>query len=166
MRVVINAGHTKIGVGTGANGYLNESKETRVLAYEIMKQLAATGHEVIPAVYDKSSNNLQEAVGLANQKGADLFLSIHLNAGNGQGSEAYTWKGQKVAQAVNVLHELNKLGFRYRGVKDGSNYYVIKKTKCTAILVEVCFTDNKEDADLYKKLGAEKVAAAIVRGLF
>lgn len=165
MKIVINAGHTKSGLGTGASGLLNESKETRKIAYELMKLLADTSHEVIPAVYDKSSNNLSEAVTAANNKNADLFVSIHLNAGGGTGCEAYTWKGEKVKQAVNICSNLNKLGFKNRGVKDGSGLYVIKKTKCTAILIEVCFVDNKQDAELFKRLGYNSIANAIYKAI-
>lgn len=165
MRIVINAGHTKKGTGTGANGFLNESKETRKIAYELMKLLADTSHEVIPAVYDVSSNNLKESVLLANNNNADLFVSIHLNAGGGQGCEVYTWRGEKVSQAVKVAQNLNTLGFKNRGVKDGSKLYVIKNTRCTAILIEVCFVDNKQDAELFKNLGYTKIAQAIYNAL-
>lgn len=164
-KIVINAGHTKLGTGTGASGYLNESTETRKIAYELMKLLADSKHEVIPAVYDRSANNLKEAVTLANNEGADLFISLHLNAGGGQGCEAYTWRGQQVAQAVKVCSYLNKLGFKNRGVKDGSNLYVIKNTKCTAILLEICFVDNKADAELFKKVGYSNIAKAIYNAI-
>ena len=165
MKICVNAGHTRFGVGTGANGYLNESTETRKIAYEVMKILADSGHEIIPAVFDRSSDNLKEAVTVANNENADLFVSIHLNAGGGQGCEAYTWKGQKVTQAVKACNNLSSLGFRNRGVKDGSGLYVIKKTKCTAILIEVCFVDNQADSELYKKVGVNKIAQAIANAL-
>lgn len=161
MRIVINAGHTKFSTGTGANKYLNESTETRKIAYELLKLLADSKHEVIPAIFDRSANNLKEAVTLANNEQADLFISIHLNAGGGSGCEAYTWKGQQVAQAVKACSYLKKLGFKNRGVKDGSNLYVIKNTKCTAILIEVCFVDNKADAELFKQIGYSNIAKAI-----
>jgi N-acetylmuramoyl-L-alanine amidase len=161
MKVCINAGHTKMGKGTGANGYLHESTETRKIAFELMKLLSESNHEVIPAVFDRSSDNLKEAVTLANSKNADLFVSIHLNAGGGQGSEAFTWKGQKVTQAEKALNGLKSLGFRNRGIKDGSNLYVIKNTKMTAILIEICFVDNKADAELFKKVGHGNIAKAI-----
>lgn len=161
MRIVVNAGHTKFGEGTGASKYLNESKETRKIAYELMKLLADSKHEVIPAVYDRSANNLKEAVTLANNEGADLFISIHLNAGGGTGCEAYTWRGQQVAQAVKACSYLKKLGFKNRGVKDGSNLYVIKNTKATAILLEICFVDSKADAELFKQIGYSNIAKAI-----
>ena len=165
MRIVINAGHTKYGTGTGANGYLNESTETRKIAYELMKLLADSKHEVIPAVYDRSANNLKEAVTLANNKCADLFVSIHLNAGGGSGCEAYTWRGEQVAQAVKACSYLKKLGFKNRGVKDGSSLYVIKHTKCTSILIEVCFVDNKADTELFKQVGYSNIAKALYNAI-
>ena len=165
MRIVINAGHTKIGAGTGANGLLNESKEARKIAYELMKLLADTNHVVIPAVFDKHNNNLAAAVETANNNDANLFVSIHLNAGGGQGCEVYTWKGEKVGQAVKVAQNLNKLGFKNRGIKDGSKLYVIKNTRCTALLIEVCFVDTKQDAELFKSLGYSKIASAIYEAI-
>lgn len=161
MKIVINAGHTKYGKGTGASKYLNESTEARKVAYELMKLLADSKHEVIPAVYDRSANNLKEAVDLANNEQADLFISIHLNAGGGTGCEAYTWKGQQVAQAVKACSYLKKLGFKNRGIKDGSNLYVIRHTKCTTILIELCFVDNKADAELFKQVGYNNIAKAL-----
>lgn len=161
MRIVINAGHTKLGVGTGAKGQLTESIETRKIAYELMKLLADTNHEVIPAVYDRSSNNLKAAVDTSNNNSAELFISIHLNAGGGKGCEVYTYKGANHLQAVNVCKNLNSLGFVNRGVKDGSNLYVVKNTKAKAILIEVCFVDNTTDVNLFKQLGYTKIATAI-----
>lgn len=164
-KICINAGHTRFGKGTGASGYLNESKETRKIAYELMRLLADSKHEVIPAVFDRSANNLKEAVDLSNNKGADLFVSIHINAGGGAGCEAYTWNGAQVPQAVKACSNLAKLGFKNRGVKNGNGLYVIKQTKCTAVLVEICFCDNKADAELYKKLGSATIAKAIYNAI-
>jgi len=163
MRLVINAGHTKFSNGTGAVGYLNESIETRKVAYELMKLLADTNHEVIPAVFDRSSNNLQEVVKLANNVSADFLISIHLNAGGGQGCEVYTWRGCKEAKAVKTCEGLARLGFRNRGVKDGSKYYILKNTKPSVktILIEICFVDNKQDTELFKQLGYYNIAKAI-----
>lgn len=162
MKIVINAGHTKIGKGTGAVGALNESIETRKIAYHLMYLLASTKHEIIPAVFDKSNNNLKDAVELSNSKNADLFISIHLNAGGGQGSECYTWKGNKVKQATSILNNLEKIGFKNRGIKNGSHLYVIKNTKATAILVEACFVDNTKDKEKYN---AYSIAKAIYNAI-
>ncbi len=149
--IVINAGHTKLGKGTGANGKLNESVETRRIAYHLMELLAHTKHEIIPAVFDRSSNNLKEAVDLSNKENADWFISIHLNAGGGTGCEVYTWKGAKLPLATRICENISKMGYRNRGVKDGSQFYVIKNTPptCEAIIIECCFVDSVDDYKLY-----------------
>lgn len=162
MRIVINAGHTKIGKGIGAYKYLNESRETRRIAYHLLYLLASTNHEVIPAIYDVSNDNLKEAVSLANTKNADLFISIHLNAGGGTGVECYTWKGEKTAKATAICNNIAALGYKNRGVKDGSHLYVIGRTKAPAILVECCFVDSKNDLSKYN---AYKMAEAIYKAI-
>lgn len=161
-KIVINAGHTKFAPGTGASGKLNESKETRRIAYHVMELLSHSKHEVIPAVFDSSKDNLKEAVKLA--KNADYFISIHLNAGGGNGCEVYTWKGRKLPVAVRICDNLTKLGLRNRGVKDGSQYYVIKNTpsKCESMIVECCFVDSDED---YKLYDYEQIAEAIANAI-
>lgn len=162
MKIVINAGHTKFGKGIGAYKHLNESRETRRIAYHLMYLLTGTNHEVIPAVFDKSSDNLKEAVNLSNSKKADLFISIHLNAGGGTGVECYTWKGEKLKQAVNICSNISALGYKNRGVKDGSKFYVVKNTTAPAILVECCFVDNLVDKSKYN---AYSIAEAIYKAI-
>lgn len=164
MKIVINAGHTKIGKGTGANKYLNESKETRKIAYHLMYLLASTGHDVVPAVFDKSDDNLTETVKLSNAEKPDLFLSIHLNASNGKGEgvECYTYKGAKLKQAVAICNNISKLGYKNRGIKDGTQLKVVRDTIAPAILVECCFVDNKNDTQKYN---AMKMAEAIYNAI-
>ena len=166
--IILNAGHTLSGAGSGANGFINESKETRKVTSLVKEYLTAKGHKVIIDNVDKAQSQsayLYKVANDANKEGSDLFVSIHFNAGGGNGCECYTWKGQKIPGAIGICNELNKLGFRNRGVKNGSNFYVIKKTKMPAIIAEICFVDSRNDYELYKKLGANKVAQAIARGI-
>lgn len=165
IKIVINAGHTKFGIGTGAVGKLTESVETRKIACELMKLLASTDHEVLPAFFDRSDSNLKEATEIANLGNADLFISIHLNAGGGNGTEVYTWRGRKTSRALKICRNISELGFANRGVKDGSHLYVIKNTKCEAMLVEVCFVDNDIDYHLFKTQGYYMIAKAILNAL-
>lgn len=169
MKIILNAGHTKSGAGSGAVGYIHESEETRRVVNLIRYYLRGKGHEVIVANVDKAESQAAYLYGVARKANAhidaDLFVSVHFNAGGGQGCECYTWKGKKTAAAVGVCEELNKFGFRNRGVKDGSSLYVISKTKMPALLVEVCFVDNKKDCRLYESLTVNRVAQAITRGI-
>ena len=168
IKIAINAGHTINGKGKGAVGYINESEETRKVAAALIPLLEAKGHKVINATVDTATTQsayLRKSVEIANKSKADLFVSIHFNAGGGKGCEAYTWKGEKVKQAVKVCDNLSKEGFRNRGVKNGSNLYVVRNTTMTAILIEICFVDSKTDYDLYKKIGVKKIAKAIADGI-
>lgn len=169
MRIGINCGHTISGTpGSGATGYLNESNETRAVGYKLMELLKQKGHTVIDCTDNESpsaSANLKNICALANAQPLDMFLSIHFNAGGGMGTEVFTYGSGDVACAGKMKSALYKLGFKDRGIKDGSNLYVIKNTKAPAALIEVCFVDTKTDAELYARLGAEKVAEALAEAI-
>lgn len=169
MRIGINCGHTVSGTpGSGATGFLAESDETRAVGYSLMEMLRQDGHTVVDCTDDRSSStaaNLKKICNLANAQTLDLFLSIHFNAGGGQGCEVFTYGSGDVAYAGKIKSALYALGFKDRGIKDGSNLYVIRNTNAPAALVEVCFVDTRTDADLYRQLGAERVAAAIAEAI-
>lgn len=168
MKLGINCGHTKSGVGSGAVGILNESQETRNVGYALMNMLRNAGHTVVDCTIDKASSQnayLSQAVNLANRQDLDYFISIHFNAGDGKGVEVYTYKGRQFADALEVCQNISALGFRNRGVKEGRGLYVIKKTKAKSMLIEVCFVDTQSDAELYRKVGANQIATAIYKAI-
>ena len=168
MKIGINCGHTKIGAGCGAKGYISESVETRNVGYELMKLLKAAGHTVVDCTVDSAATQaayLSNAVKIANAQTLDYFVSIHFNAGGGKGAEVFTYKGEKMPEAVKICENLKGLGFTNRGIKDGSGLYVINSTKAKAMLIEVCFVDTKSDVDLYYMLGVDEIAKAIFNGI-
>ncbi len=168
MRIGINCGHTKSGVGSGATGFLIESDETRAVGYALMEILKGQGHTVIDCTDDKAASvaaNLKKICALANAQPLDVFLSIHFNAGGGSGCEVYTYGSGDIGGAGKMKSALYSLGFKDRGIKDGSNLYVIKNTKAPSVLLEVCFVDNKEDAELYKRVGARVIALKIAEAI-
>ena len=172
MRICINAGPTKTGAGSGAahKGF-NEGEIVRQVAASLAEKLRKRGHKVTDATVDKASTQnayLREVCVRANETNAELFISIHCNASAthlGKGVECFTWKGKKVKQAVQICDNLADLGFKNRGVKDGSAFYVVKHTKATAVLVELFFLDNATDRALYTKHGADKLAEAIAKAI-
>ncbi len=168
MRIGINCGHTASGPGAGAVGFLSESLETRRVGYALMEKLRKLGNTVIDCTNDLASSvsaNLSHITALANAQRLDAFYSIHFNAGGGRGSEVYTRGGEDTLHASRILDCLKELGFPNRGIKEGANLYVIRRTNAPAALIEVCFVDTKEDADLYRRLGAEQIADAICKGM-
>lgn len=168
MKIGINCGHTVDGQpGSGAVDYISESTETRRVGIKLEKLLSKAGHTVYDCTDDYASSendNLNKIVAMANKQPLDLFVSIHFNSGGGRGTEVFTYGGKKHAEAVNVCNALHALGFKNRGIKDGSDLYVVRKSKAKAMLIEVCFVDT-DDAELYQKIGAERIAQTICNAI-
>lgn len=154
MKIGINCGHTiSKQPGCGAVGIIDESVETRTIGKALITKLKTMGHTVVDCTNDyaaSTNENLSKICKLANSQKLDMFVSIHFNAGKGKGTEVYTYSGTKHTEALNICENISKLGFMNRGVKNGSNLYVIRNTNAKAMLIEVCFVDTKSDVDLYK----------------
>lgn len=173
MTIGVNCGHTIGGAGYGAVGVIKESNHTRLVGYALMEKLRTAGVNVIDCTIDEADTQaeyLAAAVALANREDLDWFLSIHFNASaahTGQGVEVYTYEGRQYQDALDVCSNIAALGFRNRGVKNGSGMYVVRKTKAKSMLIEVCFCDNAQDVDTYNSAGgAEAVAQAIFNALY
>lgn len=167
MKIAIDFGHG-VNCDGGAAGIIKEEDIINNIGRLVANKLGAMGHTVIevrPSYASSTGDSLSQRVNKANSNNADLFVSIHANAGGGKGTEVFTYNGKEVSQARNVLNNICALGFRNRGIKNGSNLYVVRNTNMTAMLIEICFIDTKSDVDLYNSLGAEKIADAIVKGL-
>ena len=166
MKIAIDLGHG-IGQDRGAEGFVTEESIINSVGAYVIAKLKALGHTVIetrPLKANTVANSLIQRVDLANNSNVDLYVSIHANAGGGRGTEVFTYRGQEVEQAREVLNNIVELGFINRGIKS-SNLFVINQTKAKAMLIEICFVDTKTDMELYNSIGAEKVAYAIVSGL-
>lgn len=166
MKYLISVGHTASGnVGCGAVGYLNESNCTREIVPLIVSKLKSLGHEAIKLQIDNSdSHDYVKRANQANSIGGDMFIEIHLNAGGGTGCEALTTPNSSASNvAYNISKAIsNSLGITNRGHKTTTGLYVLNHTSMPAVLVEVCFVDNKTDYNAYN---ADKIATAIVSGL-
>lgn len=163
----INAGHTKSGAGYGAVGIIKESEHTRKVAAALKKYLETSGAQVKECTVDAAASQsayLTKVVAMANGQDLEWFVSIHFNAGGGRGVEVYTYQGRQYEDAVMVCRNIAVLGFKNRGVKEGTGLYVIRKTKAKSMLIEVCFVDT-DDANEYLALGADKIGQAIAAAL-
>ena len=87
-----------------------------------------------------------------------LYVSVHGNAGGGTGLEVYTSEGEtksdKYAQVIceELINTFPDEKFR-KDTSDGdldkeSNFYVLRKTACPAVLTENFFFDKMKDAIL------------------
>lgn len=178
MKIGIDMGHCLSGADTSARGYFVESDYNRKIGNMVIEKLKKRGHAVVNCTIDSGCSNLYDSlakrVKIANDNNVDLFCSLHFNAFNGEafGTETYLANRNAFSNedsynrnytiAKRVQDKVcNSCGFHSRGVKN-EDFYVIYNTKALAILVEICFCDNKGD---YEKLNIEKVANAICEGL-
>lgn len=170
MIIGIDKGHAIKG-SVGASAILNEVVENRKIGNRLIAMLREKGHTVIDCSVDESYDVNQQLAGIvkkANAQSLDLFVSIHLNAGGGHGTETYIYNGsysfkesnRAIAKKVNDA-VFSSCGFRNRGVKE-DNLYVLRGTIAPAVLVEVCFVDSQEDAN---KINTEAIAKAMFKGI-
>ena len=165
-RIGIDLGHG-VGSDRGAEGYILEETIINEVGSKVIAKLRALGHTVIetrPSSCSGLTNSLSQRCEKANNNNCDIFLSIHANAGGGVGTEIFTYKGREVDWARRILNNIVALGFRNRGLK-GNSLYVTNHTSMTSALLEVCFVDTQSDVNLYKSIGSENFANAIVKGL-
>lgn len=96
-----------------------------------------------------------------------LFVSIHTNAGGGDGSEIYCFKlgGNEERLANKILNHIVSDGVNNsRGVKP-ANFYVLAKTLCPAILIETAFIDSKDFDSIDEEHEKKAMATAIAKGI-
>lgn len=167
MKIALSAGHTLSGKGTGAVGYINESKENRIMFDLIKKWLIEDGHTVYACTVDKSDNYLPQAVALANKQSVDVAVQIHFNANTTTSSPMGTetlyvsTKGKVFADRVN---EKLATKFKNRGTKKRTNLYWLNNCSAPTILIEVCFVDSKADTDIYLA-NKDAIAKLIAEGI-
>ncbi len=101
-----------------------------------------------------NATSLAERVWLANQWPANYFISIHANANVNpdiNGSEVYIYRANTQANwlAEAVLDGMvEAVGTRNNGVRVNPGLYVLRRTNMPAILVEMAYITNPEDAEL------------------
>lgn len=105
----------------------------------------------------------------ANDWGADIFVSIHCNAANteARGTEVECFFGGGVGEQLARCIQsqiVDSLGTVDRGVKYRPKLLVLRYTDMTAVLVEMAFIDNDEDAELLTGK-TDEFARAIARGI-
>jgi N-acetylmuramoyl-L-alanine amidase len=111
---------------------------------------------------------LQDRVKFANERGADLFISIHANSAtsSARGTETYYYNSYSEAFA-RVVHKHLRAATQFpdRGVHTAP-FYVIKNTKMPAVLTETGFLSNAyENAKLNSPEFQQKVAEALVAAI-
>lgn len=176
MKLFLDPGHNYSGGDRGASGYgLKEELVSFEIANILRVLLENAGYEVKMSREKQTANvgngsvssSITARAETANAWGADLFVSIHCNAGGGTGTETLVYN--KKGDAFSVAERIQKavcarLGTKDRGMKERPDLGVLRLTKCPAVLVETAFIDCEDDAWLLKTKQAD-FAAAIFEGI-
>lgn len=171
MKVLIDNGHGENTKGKcSPDGKLREYAWTREIADMLVLELGKMGidaervvKETIDVPLSERCRRVNEICGRLGTSNV-ILISIHCNAaGNGtewmnaSGWSAYTSKGKTKADklATFLYEEAEKNFISQRIRRDNSdddpdweeNFYILRKTKCPAVLTENFFQDNKEDVE-------------------
>lgn len=168
-RIVLDAGHGGSNPGAMYQGR-RESDDALRLAMAVGQILEANGYDVIYTRTSDITQSVGQKAAIANEEGADLFISIHRNAAEYPGqytgvqSLIYNDSGFKKDMAENINANMEKLGFRNAGVSIRPNLVVLNSTQMPAILVEAGFIDSEKDNQLFDSKFQE-MAQAIADGI-
>lgn len=171
MRIFIDAGHG--GSNPGAIG-VNGVKEANVnldVALKTGRLLQAEGYVVNFSRTSDVNVSLSERARLANEWNADYFVSIHCNSNVNtiyKGTETFYYRENTIAssfaEVVNTAL-VNEIGTRNLGTFQ-ANFAVLRRTRMPAILVELAFLSNPEEANLLATESfRQKCAIGISRGV-
>jgi len=147
--VFIDPGHGGGDRGEVGPDGLVEAEVCWDLARRLAGRLAAGGAKVRFSRTEIESPDASERARRANQKDADLFISLHLNAhdsGAGEGSTTFYFGGSRAGEALadRLQAELVKLD-----LKDcrshARSYPVLRETRMPAVLVEPAFITHPDD---------------------
>ena len=183
MKIAIDPGHGK--AGTGANGRIDEAQQAWKLSGYIVKALQSLGIEAFLTRTQNEKPSLEERAERAKKSGCSALVSVHFNAGGGNGIEIYpqnfgdkTLCGGSKKIAESIISKMTAAGQQSRGIKTRDNssgtreYYGIlyytRIRNIPAVLVETGFVDSVDaldfdsDSELQKwgRVMAEGIAAA------
>lgn len=190
MRVLIDAGH---GIDTpgkrSPDGVFREYLWNRQVADLVLERLRALGIAADLVVTETNDISLRTRAMRVNRvcdregAGNVILLSIHSNAAgdgrkwmNAKGWSCYTTRGETQSDTIaEFLYDSFSKAFPHkrmrRDLSDGdsdqeADFYILKKTKCPAVLLENFFFDNREEcAWLLRDDTKGRIAAAIVDGV-
>ena len=190
MKVLIDPGH---GIDTpgkrSPDGKFREYLWNRQVADLLGAKLIAMGFDASPVVTETNDISLSTRVQRVNkvctQVGISnvILVSIHANAAgngskwmNGTAYESYTTPGEtKSDELAECLYQAFAAAFpdkkMRKDMSDGdsdkeSQFYIISKTKCPAVLLENFFYDNLEECTwLLQEETKERIADAAALGI-
>lgn len=168
-RVIIDAGHGGADTGAVFQGR-QEKDDTLRLALAVGNRLSQAGQQVGYTRVSDVYHSPDEKAQMANNAGADYYISIHRNTmadpGTASGSSGlvYSNSGIPAMLAANINPQLEAAGFINLGTFKRPALTVLRATKMPAIVLMVGFIDNPADNQIFDQNFAQ-LAAAVAQGI-
>lgn len=172
MKIFIDAGHGAHDSGAAANGLL-EKNLNLVVAKEVKRLLNLHNITVLMSREEDTYPTLSNRAKMANEANANYFISIHHNAGGGDGYEIIhsinEGQGKELSEKIGI--EFEKIGQNKRKIysrKDskGKDYYAtIRLTSMPSIITEFGFIDSKDKEIFDEHVELLSEAKAIANGI-
>lgn len=171
--VVIDPGHGGADEGCAGEG-IQEKNVNLAIARLVQDKLGRMGYQVIMTREDDTYMPKEERVKIANEYGADIYVSIHQNTYEDSSVEGIeTWydgsdSTRDSKRLAWLIHQetLNMTGAVQRQIREDADFHVTGKTIMPACLIETGFLSNPGERE---KLSAseyqEQIAEGIVRGI-
>lgn len=151
-KIYLVAGHGGRDSGATGHGRL-EKNDTLDMALDVGKALTELGHEV---KYNRTTDvdtDYYGYIAACNEFGADICMSLHRNAfnGNAYGYETCVHANNGTAKVIAdyLNKEMAELGFSNRGTKIRPDLAILNMTNMPAVLPEVGFIDNAGDNEIF-----------------
>ena len=169
--VVLDAGHGGHDPGGIPQNIIHEKGVALDVASRLRTHLEAAGLRVVMTRSDDVFVTLGERVRIANAERNAIFVSVHFNSAlrlEARGVEAYYGSAAGAPLANRIQQKLLNITVNpdARPVKRAT-FWVLRETKCPAVLVECGFLTNAEDAaealkESFREQLATEIGAAVV----
>lgn len=169
-KIYINPGHSD--TDPGAVGYETE-RRLNVAVARYMYDYLQSNYECEVRMNSGTMLTLSEVCKDANSWGAHLLVSVHFNAGGGDGFECYVYSKSRMELGEVFAKHVKAIGQNLRmpdyagepmGVKIRPSLYVLKNTNMPAVLCEGAFVDNQKDiADWNDNFELQKLGEAYAK---
>ena len=153
MKIFIDPGHGGNNPGAVSATGLREADVNLDVALKLGRLLTSRGYEVRYSRTENETVSLTQRANMANEWGADYFVSIHCNSNidpDINGTSTYYYRTRTTAEEFAIVVNNNLV--RQIELKDlgvfTANFAVLRKTSMPAILVELAFISNPLEAQL------------------
>ena len=166
--IVIDAGHGGSDPGkVGRDGTLEKDLNLQI-ALRLKTELEARGHIVYitrtedicladSGASNKKRSDMNKRVEYINSCNADFLISIHQNSftdSSVKGAQVFyhgtSEEGENLASRIQDEIRKTVDSQNTRKIKQGNDYFILRKSKCPGVIVECGFLSNIEETDKLK----------------